>query len=195
MPRSSKWSLPLRLSNQNFVCISHLPYVCHMPCSSHPLWSDYPNNTVFHTSGLKNIKCIHSKTLDYFPNKKSEMMCLVLKDSISNTILQFPVSLFLCQHSTSVCHVVPPRWLTEFSYPHSPTSSFPCDLCMHLSLCIILTLLVSFHDAISSFQLLYYEKTFSYQQPFNYLLYHRTMSVSSVTVISFKGFLEQYTNF
>jgi hypothetical protein len=30
MPRSSEWSLPSRISNLNFVCISHLPHAHYM---------------------------------------------------------------------------------------------------------------------------------------------------------------------
>jgi hypothetical protein len=29
-PRSSEWSLPFRLSNQNSICISHLTHACYM---------------------------------------------------------------------------------------------------------------------------------------------------------------------
>jgi len=36
MPRSSKWSLPFRSSDKNFVHISHLFHACYMPCPSHP---------------------------------------------------------------------------------------------------------------------------------------------------------------
>jgi len=35
-PRSSKVSLPFRISNQNFVCISHLSDACYMICPPHP---------------------------------------------------------------------------------------------------------------------------------------------------------------
>jgi hypothetical protein len=38
--RSYKWSLPFRLSDHSFVCISHLPYACYMPRPSHPSWFD-----------------------------------------------------------------------------------------------------------------------------------------------------------
>jgi len=31
MPRSSKWFLPIKFSNQNLVSISHLSDTCHMP--------------------------------------------------------------------------------------------------------------------------------------------------------------------
>jgi hypothetical protein len=37
LPRSSEWSLPFSLSNQNVVRISHLPHACSMPLPSHPL--------------------------------------------------------------------------------------------------------------------------------------------------------------
>jgi hypothetical protein len=43
-PRSSKWSLPLKSSNQNSVCISHLPSAHYMPYTSLPPWFDHPNN-------------------------------------------------------------------------------------------------------------------------------------------------------
>jgi hypothetical protein len=44
MPRSSTWSLPFRLSNQNIVCISHLSHVCYMTCLSHHPWYDDHGN-------------------------------------------------------------------------------------------------------------------------------------------------------
>jgi hypothetical protein len=39
--RSSKCSLPFRLSNLNFICISYLLQACYMHCPSHPSWLDY----------------------------------------------------------------------------------------------------------------------------------------------------------
>jgi len=44
MPRSSKWPLLFRLSNQNMVCISHLIYPCCKPRPSHPPWFDHLND-------------------------------------------------------------------------------------------------------------------------------------------------------
>jgi hypothetical protein len=41
----SEWSLPFRLSNQNFVRISHLPNAHHVPRPSHTLWCDHINNS------------------------------------------------------------------------------------------------------------------------------------------------------
>jgi hypothetical protein len=43
-PRSCKWSLPFRFSDQHFVCISHLSHTCYTPFPSHPPWLDRPNN-------------------------------------------------------------------------------------------------------------------------------------------------------
>jgi hypothetical protein len=39
--RSPEWFLSFRLSNQNFVRISHVPRARHMPCPSHPPWFDH----------------------------------------------------------------------------------------------------------------------------------------------------------
>jgi hypothetical protein len=44
MPRSHKWSLPFKFSNQNTVCTSHLSHAYHIPCLSHPPWSYHSNN-------------------------------------------------------------------------------------------------------------------------------------------------------
>lgn len=41
-PRSSEWSLPLSLSNQYFVFISHFPHACYMHRLFHHLWFDHP---------------------------------------------------------------------------------------------------------------------------------------------------------
>jgi hypothetical protein len=43
MPRSSEWSLPFRLSNQNFARISHLLPARYMPRPSQPPSFDHPN--------------------------------------------------------------------------------------------------------------------------------------------------------
>jgi hypothetical protein len=43
-PRSYAWFLPFRLSDQIFLCISHLSHVCYMSHQCHPPWLDSPNN-------------------------------------------------------------------------------------------------------------------------------------------------------
>jgi hypothetical protein len=45
-PRSSTWSLPCRISNQNFVRSSHFPHACHTPRTSQPPWFDCLNNII-----------------------------------------------------------------------------------------------------------------------------------------------------
>jgi len=44
MPRSSECSLSSRISDQYFICISHLSHMCYMPRPSHLLLFDYPNS-------------------------------------------------------------------------------------------------------------------------------------------------------
>jgi hypothetical protein len=44
MPKSSKWSLPFGLSDQNFVNISHLSHASQKPWPPHPPWFDYSTN-------------------------------------------------------------------------------------------------------------------------------------------------------
>jgi len=43
-PKSSKWSLPFRFSDQYFVWNSHLFHAWYIPCLPHPPWLDHPNN-------------------------------------------------------------------------------------------------------------------------------------------------------
>jgi len=43
-PRSSKWSLPFKFSDQNFVLISHLFIACYMPRLSYSPGLDRPNS-------------------------------------------------------------------------------------------------------------------------------------------------------
>jgi hypothetical protein len=42
-PRSSEWSLPRRVSDQDVVYISHLSRACYMPRPSHHPWLDHLN--------------------------------------------------------------------------------------------------------------------------------------------------------
>jgi hypothetical protein len=44
MPGSSKWSLPLRPSNQNAAYTSPSPHMCYVPCLSHSSQFHHLNN-------------------------------------------------------------------------------------------------------------------------------------------------------
>jgi len=55
MSRSSKWSLPLRFSDQNLVYISHLSHGCYIPYTSFFVWS--PQQYL--------VKCTHYEALHY----------------------------------------------------------------------------------------------------------------------------------
>jgi hypothetical protein len=57
-PRSSEWSPPFRLPNQNVVGTSHLPHARHMPRPSHPPCSNHPNNY------KPNIRIKNNKVLE-----------------------------------------------------------------------------------------------------------------------------------
>jgi hypothetical protein len=52
MPRSSKWSLPFRFSNQNIICISHISHACYMPRLLSPSF-DHPYNIRWRVIGLR----------------------------------------------------------------------------------------------------------------------------------------------
>jgi len=43
-PRSSKWFLPFKFSNQNILYTSHPSYPRYMPSQTHPSWFDDPDN-------------------------------------------------------------------------------------------------------------------------------------------------------
>jgi hypothetical protein len=68
-PRSSEWSLPFRISDRNFACISHLTHSCCMPClillylvtliifgESHRLWSS-PLCSLLQSSVTSSLLC------------------------------------------------------------------------------------------------------------------------------------------
>jgi len=44
MPSPSEWPVPFWYSNQNDICISHLPHACYIARTSHPLLFDHPIN-------------------------------------------------------------------------------------------------------------------------------------------------------
>jgi len=62
MPGSSKWSLGLRLTDQNPVCISALPHTCCMPYPSHSSRFDHLNNIGWRYRSLSSSLCsfLHS---------------------------------------------------------------------------------------------------------------------------------------
>jgi hypothetical protein len=53
-PRSSKWSLPFRFSNQKYyICYSSISHSCYIPLLSHPAWFYYPNNIRWNIQAIK----------------------------------------------------------------------------------------------------------------------------------------------
>lgn len=69
MVRSSKQSPPFRFSYQNFVCISHISCVCHMPFIFHSLWISNINMR----QGLKNLKLLDMR----FSLSSYHFLCLM----------------------------------------------------------------------------------------------------------------------
>ena len=49
MPWSSEWPFSFRFPHQNCVCLSLLPYNCHMPHPPHPSWLNHLNSVVTST--------------------------------------------------------------------------------------------------------------------------------------------------
>jgi hypothetical protein len=60
--RSSKWFLPFRFSDQNFVCTSHLSSACYMPLPSHPPWHERPTNIWWSIQVMKLLSMQSSST-------------------------------------------------------------------------------------------------------------------------------------
>ena len=54
-PRSSMWSFSLRAPDQNSVCTSCVPHMCHMLCQSHSSWFVYANNILWGVQIIKNV--------------------------------------------------------------------------------------------------------------------------------------------
>ena len=100
-------SLSFSFSHQNPVCTSVLPHVCHIPCPSHFLWIDHPDNIwwdvqimkVFIWNTLKPpltssflcpsvfLSTLFSNTLSlltrFYPNMRWEFFQIHLKDEES----------------------------------------------------------------------------------------------------------------
>jgi hypothetical protein len=95
MLRSLKWSLPLRNSNENVVCISNLSHVCYMPCTSHPSLFNHHNNISWEVQIEKHLTMQFSPTYCYF---------------LSQALIFF---LVLYSHTPSIC-VLSLEWETKF---------------------------------------------------------------------------------
>jgi hypothetical protein len=54
MPMSSELSLPVRFSDKNSLCISHIFYVCYMPRLCRHPWFDHPNK-IWRSSSLCSL--------------------------------------------------------------------------------------------------------------------------------------------
>jgi hypothetical protein len=97
---STKWNLSFKISNQKFVHTSHSFLACCMPCPSHVLWFDDPNNIFW---GIKApyaifFCCFVPRNSKYFPRQfgiKTAFVCvfLILWETKSDTHIKQPVKL------------------------------------------------------------------------------------------------------
>jgi hypothetical protein len=69
--RSSKWYLPFRFSNQNFVCISYVTHAWYMLLQSHPPWLDHPHSILWSIQVMKLLIMQPSSDPCYFLPLKS----------------------------------------------------------------------------------------------------------------------------
>jgi len=58
-PMSSEWPLPFRISDQNFMYISHLPHACNMLRPSHPPWYDHSSD-IWQSGEVMKPLCMQS---------------------------------------------------------------------------------------------------------------------------------------
>jgi hypothetical protein len=86
MLRSSKWFLPFRFSDYNFICISHLSCLPHTP-PPHPPWFDYPNNTWWRMQIMKVLIMQFSPSSCYFLPLGANILLSTLFSSTSIYVL------------------------------------------------------------------------------------------------------------
>jgi hypothetical protein len=85
--RSSEWSPSFRLSDQNFICISHLSHACYLPRSSHPPWRDL--NLIIFDEAYK--LWISSLRILELPITSTLLGPNIL---LRNSVLKYPQSMF-----------------------------------------------------------------------------------------------------
>ena len=86
MPRSSKWSLSSRFCHKIPACISLLPYMCYLFCSSHSPWFDHPNN-IWWSVLIMNLLIIQSSAVSCcFLHLKSKYVPQHPQPTFSNLI-------------------------------------------------------------------------------------------------------------
>jgi len=86
-PRSSKRSLPFMFSDQNIICISHLPHACYTSPISSSLF-DHPNNIQWSAQLMKLLITQYSSPSRHFLPLRS-------KYSPQHPVLKHPQSMLL----------------------------------------------------------------------------------------------------
>lgn len=105
VPRSSKWTLSFRFSNQIPVCISFLPHVCHMLSLSHFSWFDH----------LRSANC----EVPHYDSSHS--LFLIFFVTVVDQLFKPGMSLSIFCHSWVVkLMIVLCHWSEEHYCPHFP---------------------------------------------------------------------------
>jgi len=98
LPKFSKWSLPFRVFNQIFVCISYLTYECYMTHLTQYYWFDRPNNKWWSVEVMTFQNAVSSR-LPPLPSPQIQIFSsdpVLKKSSVCVLPLRVKVKLSLC---------------------------------------------------------------------------------------------------
>jgi len=78
-PGFPKFSLPLRFSGQNFICIFDFPHGCYVPHPLHLPWYNHLNSMHWRVYTMKNLIMQFSPLSCYFLTSKYSLQHCILK--------------------------------------------------------------------------------------------------------------------
>jgi hypothetical protein len=119
MPRSSKWSLLCRFSDQNFVCASHLSHVYYMPIPSFFICSFWccklPSNSLLYDYCLLHPQLCHLCYLSVI----MKIIVATVDAEMFTSLFNFTLTVLLCGFSSllweekPICHTGPIIWQSD----------------------------------------------------------------------------------